>query len=41
MSFHAWLGLEPLAMSTAHADDMRSRERLLLRDIDREGLRVP
>jgi predicted nucleotidyltransferase len=38
---HEWAGLEPLAMSTAHAEDLRQRERLLLRDIDREGLRLP
>jgi predicted nucleotidyltransferase len=38
---HAWAGLEPLAMSTKHAEDMRNRERLLLRDIDRDGVRLP
>jgi hypothetical protein len=38
---HEWAGLEPLAMSTVHAEDLRGRERLLLRDIDREGLRLP
>ena len=36
----AWVGLEALAMSTEHAQDLRSRERRLMRDIDREGLRV-
>ncbi|HEY1690981.1 MAG TPA: nucleotidyltransferase domain-containing protein [Polyangiaceae bacterium] len=38
---HAWAGLEPLAMSTAHAADLRGRERLLMRDIEREGVRLP
>jgi predicted nucleotidyltransferase len=38
---HAWAGLEPLAMSTAHAEHLRRRERLLMRDIDREGRRFP
>jgi predicted nucleotidyltransferase len=37
---HAWAGLEPLAMSTAHAEDLRRRERLLMLDIEREWLRV-
>jgi len=37
---HGWAGLEPLAMSTERAADMRSRERLLMRDIDSEGLRI-
>jgi predicted nucleotidyltransferase len=36
----AWVGIEPLAMSTAHAEDLRSRERLLMLDIEREGVRV-
>jgi predicted nucleotidyltransferase len=38
---HEWSGLEPLAMSTRHAADLRSRERLLMRDIDAEGVRLP
>jgi predicted nucleotidyltransferase len=37
---HEWAGIEPLVMSTRHAADMRGRERLLMRDIDREGVRV-
>lgn len=34
----AWVGLSPLPYSEIQAADMRSRERLLFRDIDREGL---
>jgi predicted nucleotidyltransferase len=33
-----WTGLSPLAYSTAQAAELRARERLLFRDIDREGL---
>jgi predicted nucleotidyltransferase len=32
--------LSPLAYSTAHAADMRGREKLLMRDIAREGIPV-
>lgn len=35
-----WVGIEPVVHSTAHAADMRSRERGLLRNIDTEGLRL-
>jgi predicted nucleotidyltransferase len=35
-----WAGLEPLTLSTKQAADMRARERLLMRDIDREGIRI-
>lgn len=33
-----WSGLAPFACSSEKAADMRSRERLLFRDIDREGI---
>ncbi len=33
-----WVGLSPLAYSTEQATDLRSRERLLFRDIAREGI---
>jgi predicted nucleotidyltransferase len=33
-----WTGLCPLPYSTAQAAELRSRERLLFRDIDREGV---
>ena len=33
-----WVGLAPLPYSTSQAADIRSRERLLFRDIDREGI---
>jgi uncharacterized protein len=33
-----WVGLAPLAMSTATAAEMRARERLLFQEIDREGI---
>jgi predicted nucleotidyltransferase len=36
----AWVGLSPLPYSEVQAADMRSRERLLFRDIDREGVRL-
>jgi hypothetical protein len=36
----SWTGLSPLACSSAHAAMMRERERLLFRDIDREGIRL-
>lgn len=35
-----WLGLAPLVYSTAQAADMRARELLLFRDIDRDGMRL-
>jgi predicted nucleotidyltransferase len=35
-----WLGLSPLPYSTAQAEDLRSRERLLFADIAREGIAV-
>ncbi len=35
-----WVGLSVLAYSDDQVADLRSRERLLLRNIDREGLRV-
>jgi predicted nucleotidyltransferase len=35
-----WAGLSVLAYSDEQVADLRSRERLLLRNIDREGLRV-
>ncbi len=35
-----WVGLMPLAYSTAQAADLRSRERLLMREIDRDGVRL-
>jgi hypothetical protein len=34
------VGLSTLAYSTAQAADMRARERLLFRNIDREGIAV-
>jgi uncharacterized protein len=36
----AWVGLSPLPYSTAQAQELRGREKLLFRDIDREGVRV-
>jgi hypothetical protein len=36
----AWVGLSPLPYSSAQAEDLRSREKLLMRDIDREGVRL-
>jgi predicted nucleotidyltransferase len=33
-----WVGLAPLPYSSAQAADLRSRERLLFRDIEREGV---
>ena len=35
-----WMGLSPLAYSSEQAQDLRSRERLLFRDIAREGVAV-
>jgi predicted nucleotidyltransferase len=35
-----WVGLAPLAYSSAQAAELRSRERLLFRDIEREGVAV-
>ena len=35
-----WVGLEPVVHSSAHAADMRARERGLLRNIDAEGIRL-
>ena len=35
-----WVGLSPLPYSTAQAADLRTRERRLLRDADREGIRL-
>jgi len=35
-----WAGLSPLAYSTARAEELRGREKLLFLDIDREGIRV-
>jgi uncharacterized protein len=35
-----WVGLSPLVYSTAQAEDLRSRERLLMREIDRDGIRT-
>ena len=35
-----WVGLSVVAYSDEQVADLRSRERLLLRNIDREGLRV-
>lgn len=34
----SWIGISPLPYSTAQAHELRARERLLLRDIDREGI---
>jgi uncharacterized protein len=36
----AWVGLSPLPYSEVQVADLRARERLLLRDIDREGVRL-
>jgi hypothetical protein len=36
----AWVGLSPLPYSEVQAAELRSRERLLFRDIDREGVPV-
>ena len=33
-----WVGLSPLVYSTEQANDLRSRERRLLSDIDNEGI---
>jgi predicted nucleotidyltransferase len=33
-----WLGLAPLPLSTSAVNDMRERERLLMRDIARDGV---
>jgi predicted nucleotidyltransferase len=33
-----WLGINPFVRSTDDAAEMRARERLLFRDIDREGI---
>jgi predicted nucleotidyltransferase len=33
-----WVGLSPLVYSAAQAADLRARERLLFRDIDRDGI---
>lgn len=35
-----WVGLSPLPYSEAQAQELRSRERLLLRNVDREGVRL-
>jgi predicted nucleotidyltransferase len=35
----AWVGISPLPYSDVQAADMRSRERLLFRDIARDGVR--
>jgi predicted nucleotidyltransferase len=35
-----WTGLSPFTCSTEHAQDMRSRERRVFRDIDGEGIRL-
>jgi hypothetical protein len=35
---HAWAGLSPLAYSAARADELRAREKLLMRDIARDGV---
>lgn len=36
----AWVGLSPIPYSTEQAADLRSREKRLLREIDREGIRL-
>ncbi|HEY8078526.1 MAG TPA: nucleotidyltransferase domain-containing protein [Labilithrix sp.] len=33
-----WVGLAPVTLSTAAAADMRARERLLLKDVARDGV---
>ena len=33
-----WLGLQPLPYSAEQANDLRSRERLLMKDIARDGM---
>lgn len=33
-----WMGLSPLAYATSQANELRARERRLLREIDREGV---
>lgn len=35
-----WAGLAPVVYATERADELRRRERLLLQDIDREGVRL-
>ena len=37
---HEWAGLSPLAYDTRHATEMRAREKLLMRDIARDGVPV-
>ena len=36
----AWVGLSPIPYSTQQARDLRSREKLLLREIDRDGIHL-
>ena len=36
----SWVGLCPLVFSQAQAAELRSRERLLFRDVDTEGIRL-
>jgi predicted nucleotidyltransferase len=40
MDRDAWIGLSPLPYSEAQVRDLRARERLLLRDIERDGVPV-
>lgn len=35
-----WVGLSPLVYATAQAEDLRSRERRLMRDVARDGVRL-
>ncbi|MSP24305.1 MAG: nucleotidyltransferase domain-containing protein [Myxococcales bacterium] len=35
-----WSGLAPIVYSTAWAQELRRREKLLLQDVDREGVRL-
>jgi len=36
----AWVGLSPLPYSEVQVSDLRQRQRLLLRDIDQQGVRL-
>lgn len=40
MDREAWIGLSPLAYSEVQVRDLRARERLLFRDIERDGVPV-
>jgi predicted nucleotidyltransferase len=35
-----WVSLSPLVLSTAEAQEQRDRERLIMADIEREGIRL-